>query len=717
MKSPLKSLSLLLAILMSTPTPSASADETPAAAQAPAPPVARKVDKVLTLHGETRSDPYAWLRDKPNPEVAAYLEAENAYTAAVMKPTEAIQGALYSELLGHIKETDLSVPYREGDWLYYFRTEKGKQYRIYCRKKFPDGPEQITLDLNELAKGQKFMALGRYVVSDDGNLLAYSTDNTGFRQYTLFVKDLRANALWPERIEKTTSAVWAADNMTLFYAVEDAAKRPYRVYRHRLLEPQTADALVYEEKDERFNAGIGRTRSRAFLVLFAASHTTTEERVLKADNPTGEWTLIAPREQEHEYDVDHSGDLFYIRTNSGGRNFRLVTAPVESPGKANWKEIVPHRADVLLEETDLFANHLVLHERTNGLPRITVRNLTTQASHELAFPEPIYAVFSETNRVFDTNVLRYGYQSLVTPSSVFDYDMDAKTAKLLKQVEVPGYDRGLYASDRLWATASDGTKIPISIVWRAKMADGTKRTLKDGPFPMLLSGYGSYGFSLPDTFVSNRLPLLDRGVVVAIAHIRGGAEMGKTWHDDGKMLKKKNTFTDFIASAEFLVAGKIAAKDRLVISGGSAGGLLMGAVTNMRPDLFHAVVAHVPFVDVLNTMSDPTLPLTVGEYEEWGNPAKKEEYDAIKAYSPYENLRKGAYPAMLVMTSFNDSQVFYHEPAKYVARLRTLKTDRNPLLLKTNMAAGHGGASGRYDSLHETAFEWAFLLGQFGLAK
>ena len=717
MKSPLKSPSLLLAILMSTPTPPASADETPAAAQAPVPPVARKVDKVLTLHGETRSDPYAWLRDKPNPEVAAYLEAENAYTAAVMKPTEAIQGALYSELLGHIKETDLSVPYREGDWLYYFRTEKGKQYRIYCRKKFPDGPEQVTLDLNELAKGQKFMALGRYAVSDDGNLLAYSTDNTGFRQYTLFVKDLRANALWPERIEKTTSAVWAADNMTLFYAVEDAAKRPYRVYRHRLLEPQTADVLVYEEKDERFNAGIGRTRSRAFLVLFAASHTTTEERVLKADNPTGEWTLIAPREQEHEYDVDHRGDLFYIRTNSGGRNFRLVTAPVESPGKANWKEIVPHRADVLLEETDLFANHLVLHERTNGLPRITVRNLTTQASHALAFPEPIYAVFSETNRVFDTNVLRYGYQSLVTPSSVFDYDMDAKTAKLLKQVEVPGYDRGLYASDRLWATASDGTKIPISIVWRAKMADGTKRTLKDGPFPMLLSGYGSYGLSLSDTFVSNRLPLLDRGVVVAIAHIRGGAEMGKTWHDDGKMLKKKNTFTDFIASAEFLVAGKIAAKDRLVISGGSAGGLLMGAVTNMRPDLFHAVVAHVPFVDVLNTMSDPTLPLTVGEYEEWGNPAKKEEYDAIKAYSPYENLRKGAYPAMLVMTSFNDSQVFYHEPAKYVARLRTLKTDRNPLLLKTNMAAGHGGASGRYDSLHETAFEWAFLLGQFGLAK
>ena len=708
--------SLLMVLAMASTTRPAFADP-PVAAPVPAPPVAKRVEKVVTLHGETRSDPYFWLRDKPNPEVAAYLEAENAYTAAVMKPTEPFQDALYSEMLSHVKETDLSVPYREGEWLYYFRTEKGKQYRIYCRKKFPDGPEQVTLDLNELAKGQKFMALGRYAVSDDGNLLAYSTDNTGFRQYTLFIKDLRANALWPERIEKTTSAVWAADNMTLLYAVEDAAKRPYRVYRHRLLEPQSADVLAYEEKDERFSVRIGRTRSRAWLVLSAGSHTTSEARVLKADTPAGAWTVVAPREQEHEYEVDHRGDLFYIRTNSGGRNFRLVTAPVESPGRANWKEIVAHRADVMLEDTDLFANHLVLHERANGLPRLTITNLATHASHAMSFPEPVYAVFSETNRVFDTNVFRYGYQSLVTPSSVFDYDMDAKTSKLLKEQEVPGYDRGLYASDRLWATASDGTKIPISIVWRAKTADGKRRTLKDGPFPTWLGGYGSYGIVIPDTFNANRLPLLDRGVVVAFAHIRGGAEMGKKWHDDGKMLKKKNTFTDFIASAEFLVAEKIAAKDRLVISGGSAGGLLMGAVTNMRPDLFHAVVAHVPFVDVLNTMSDPTLPLTVGEYEEWGNPAKKEEYDTIKTYSPYENLRKGAYPAMLVMTSFNDSQVFYHEPAKYVARLRTLKTDANPLLLKTNMAAGHGGASGRYDTLHETAFEWAFVLGQLGFAK
>ncbi|MGZ6971619.1 MAG: S9 family peptidase, partial [Thermoanaerobaculia bacterium] len=618
---------------MAATTRSALAESSVAA---PAPPAAKRVEKVITLHGETRSDPYFWLRDKPNPEVAAYLEAENAYTAAVMKPTEPLQDALYSEMLSHIKETDLSVPYREGDWLYYFRTEKGKQYRIYCRKKFPDGPEQVTLDLNELAKGQKFMALGRYAVSDDGNLLAYSTDNTGFRQYTLFVKDLRANALWPERIEKTTSAAWAADNMTLFYAVEDAAKRPYRVYRHRLLEPQNADVLVYEEKDERFSAGIRRTRSRTWLILSSESHTTSERRVLKADAPAGEWTLVAPREQDHEYDVDHRGDLFYIRTNSGGRNFRLVTAPVASPGRASWKEIVPHRADVMLEDADLFANHLVLHERANGLPRFTVTDLTTNASHVVAFPEPVYSAFSETNRVFDTNVFRYAYQSFVTPNSVFDYDMDANTSKLLKEQEVPGYDRSLYRSDRLWAAASDGTKIPISIVWRAKAADGKERALKDGPFPMWLNGYGAYGIPIPVTFSSNRLPLLDRGVVIAIAHVRGGGEMGKKWHDDGRMLKKKNTFTDFIAAAESIIARRITAKDRLVIEGGSAGGLLMGAVTNMRPDLFHAVVAKVPFVDVLNTMSDPTLPLTVGEYEEWGNPGKKEEYEYIRTYSPYE---------------------------------------------------------------------------------
>ncbi len=708
-----------LPILLFTMTTAASPANAQTAAPAPpTPPVAKKVEMTHLLHGDPRPDPYFWLRDKPNPEVAAYLEAENAYTDAVLKPTEPLQKALYDEMLAHVKETDLSVPYRDGAFLYYYRTEKGKQYRIHCRKPAPDGPEQVLVDLNALAAGRKFMSLGAFRPSDDGSLLAYSTDDTGFRQYTLAVKDLKTGALLPERMLRVTSVAWAADGKTLFYTVEDeTTKRSHRVYRHTVGTPVSADALLYEEKDERFAVHVGRTRSREWLVMESSSHTTSEASVLKADAPQGAWTLVAAREQDHEYDVDHRGDLFYIRTNSGGRNFRLVTAPVASPGRANWKEIVPHRADVMLEGIDLFKDHLVLEERANGLPRFTVRSFATGESHAVSFPEPVYAASPETNRVWDTKVFRYGYQSFVTPQSVFDYDMDARQATLLKEFEVPGYDRTRYSSARLWATAADGTKIPLSVVWRSKTADGKARTLKDGPFPTLLYGYGSYGIPIPVTFRSDRLPLLDRGFVYVIAHIRGGGEMGKPWHDAGRMKNKCNTFTDFIAAAEYLVAEKIAAKDRLAIEGGSAGGLLMGAVVNMRPDLFTAVVSHVPFVDVLNTMSDPTLPLTVGEYEEWGNPEKKDEYDVIRTYCPYTNLKKGAYPAMLVKTSFNDSQVFYHEPAKYVARLRTLKTDANPLLLKTNMAAGHGGASGRYDYLHEIALDEAFLLTRLGVEK
>jgi oligopeptidase B len=701
---------------MTTATPSAPAQT--ALPAPPTPPVARQVEKVHLLHGDPRPDPYFWLRDKPNPEVAAYLEAENAYTDAVLKPTELLKKSLYDEMLAHVKETDLSVPYREGAFLYYYRTEKGKQYRIHCRKPLPDGAEQVLLDLNALAAGKKFMSLGAFRPSDDGSLLAYSTDDTGFRQYTLAVKDLKTGALLPDRMLRVTSVAWAADGKTLFYTVEDeTTKRSHRVYRHRVGTPASADALLYEEKDERFGVFVGRTRSGAWLVMECSSHTTSEARVLRADAPEGAWTLVAAREQDHEYDVDHRGDLFYIRTNSGGRNFRLVTAPVASPGRENWKEIVPHRADVMLSGIDLFRDHLVLDERANGLPRFTVRSFATGESHTIAFPEPVYTVNPETNRVFDTRVFRYGYQSFVSPQSVFDYDMDSRKATLLKEFEVPGYDRTKYSSARLWATAADGTKIPLSVVWRSKAADGKARTLKDGPFPTLLYGYGSYGISIPVAFRSDRLPLLDRGFVYVIAHIRGGGEMGKAWHDAGRMKNKRNTFTDFVAAAESLVAEKVTAKDRLAIEGGSAGGLLMGAVVNMRPDLFAAVIAHVPFVDVLNTMSDPTLPLTVGEYEEWGNPEKKDEYDVIRTYCPYTNLKKGAYPAMLVKTSFNDSQVFYHEPAKYVARLRTLKTDASPLLLKTNMAAGHGGASGRYDYLHEIALDEAFLLTRLGGAK
>ena len=676
----------------------------------PQPPVAKKVPKMDVLHGERRVDDYYWLRDKTKPEVISYLEAENAYTASVMKPTEAFQEALYQEMLGRIKQTDLSVPYRYGGYYYYSRTEEGKQYPIHCRKKASlDAPEQVTLDLNELAKGHKFMALGAYAVSDDGNLLAYSTDNTGFRQYTLRVKDLRTGEVLVDAREKVVSVAWAADNHTLFYTVEDAAKRSYRLYRHRL--GSTDDQLIYEEKDERFSIGVERTRSHAYLLMTSASHTASEVRYLPATQPEGEWRVVAAREPLHEYEVDHRGDRFYIRTNSGGRNFRLVSAPVSDPDKENWMEVIPHRPSVMLEGMDFFANYYVLLEREDGLQRLRVADLRTGQWHRIEFPEPAYAASPAQNREFETATFRFAYQSPITPPSVFDYDMDKRERKLLKQTEVlGGYDPARYQVERLFATPADGARIPISVVYKK----GMKR---DATAPMLLTGYGSYGFSLPPSFSSNRISLLDRGMVFAIAHVRGGGEMGKAWHDQGRMMNKKNTFTDFIAVAESLIARKFTSKDRLVITGGSAGGLLMGAVTNMRPDLFHAVVSLVPFVDVINTMADASIPLTVGEFEEWGNPKTKAEFDYIKTYSPYDNIERKAYPAILVRTSLNDSQVMYWEPAKYVAKLRSMKTDSNVLLLKTNMAAGHGGASGRYDFLREQAFDYAFILTQVGISK
>ncbi|HEY3119834.1 MAG TPA: S9 family peptidase [Vicinamibacteria bacterium] len=671
--------------------------------------MARRLPRVEVVHGERRVDDYFWLRDKSDPEVAAYLEAENAYTDHVLRPTEPLQQALYREMLGRIKETDLSVPYRDGSYLYYARTEEGKQYPILCRRSVDDGPEEVTLDLNQLAEGLKFFSLGAYVVSDDGSLLAYSTDVTGFREYTLFVKDLRSGALLPIRIEKTGAVAWGDDGRSLFYTVEDPAKRPHRLYRHRLGE--TADELVYEETDELFRVFVHRSRSRAYLFLTVASHTTTEVRFLPAGQPGGPWRLIAPREHEHEYDVDHHGEQFYIRTNDRGRNFRLVTAPVADPRRENWREQVPHRLEVMLEGVDCFARHTVLQEREDGLPHLAVTSLVTGESHRVAFPEPTYSVFPDHNREFDTSLFRYNYQSLITPNSVFDYDMDRREATLRKEQPVlGGYDRTQYASERLFAVAPDGVRVPISIVYRRGLPS-------DGSRPVLLSGYGAYGFPLPVTFSSNRLSLLDRGVSFALAHVRGGGEMGKPWHDQGRLLHKKNTFTDFVAVAEHLIRERYTSSSGLVIEGSSAGGLLMGAVVNMRPELFKAVLSRVPFVDVVNTMLDPSLPLTVGEYEEWGNPQQKIEYDYINSYCPYSNLRAGAYPAMLVKTSFNDSQVMYWEPAKYVARLRTLKRDRAPLLLKTNMAAGHGGASGRYDFLREIAFDYAFVLTQLGLTS
>ncbi len=674
-----------------------------------APPVAPKKPHVRTLHGDRFDDDYFWLREKSNPEVTTYLEAENAYTTGVMKPFAGLQDTLYKEMLARIKQTDLSVPGRDGAYFYYSRTEEGKQYTIFCRKKGSlDAPEEVYLDVNELAKGHPFMGLGGMEVSDDANLAVYSTDATGFREYALHVKDLRTGQVLPDTVEKVVSMAWAADNKTLFYTTPDAAKRSYRLYRHVI--GTTAHDLLYEEKDEHFAISVSRSRSKGYLFLEAGSHTASEVRYLRADTPAGDWTVVAPRKAEHQYDVDHRGDLFYIRTNRDGRNFALVTAPVTNAGPEHWTVLVPYRPAVMLQNVTLFANHLVLTEREDGLPQIRITNLTTNAMHRVAFPEPTYTAMPTPPPDFNTKVLRYTYESFITPSSVFDYDMDSKQATRLKQTEIlGGYDPSRYVSERVWATAPDGVKVPVSIVYRRDVK-------KDGTAPLYLTAYGSYGIPSAARFTSTRLSLLDRGFVYALAHIRGGGDLGKPWHDQGRMMNKKNTFADFIASAEYLVAQRYGAKERLVIEGGSAGGLLMGAVTNMRPDLFKAVLAHVPFVDVINTMSDETLPLTVGEFEEWGNPANKNEYEYIKSYCPYTNLAAKAYPAVLVETSLNDSQVMYWEPAKYVARLRTLKTDHHPLLLKTNMAAGHGGASGRYDRLHEIAFDYAFILWQTGLA-
>jgi oligopeptidase B len=684
-----------------------------------APPVAARRHTERMIHGHTLVDDYAWLREKGNPEVRAYLEAENAYGAAHLAGTEELQKQLYEEMLSHIKETDESVPYRDGAWWYQSRTEQGKQYEIYCRRRgtaeAPTGEEEILLDVNRLAEGEPFMALGTMAVSDDGNLLAYSIDNKGFRQYALQVKDLRAGELLGERVERVGSVVWAADNRTLFYTVEDEEqKRQFQLWRHVLGTPHADDALLYEETDERFNIGVGRTRDDAYLILESASHTTTENRYLRADDPTGEWTLIEPRREEIEYYVDHRYGEIYVRVNDTGRNFRLVTAPLATPGREHWREVIPHRAETMLEDVDLFAEFAVVWERTRALQHVVVRGFTGRGvdlgdGREIAFPEPVYSVHPGENRVFATGTYRYGYQSLVTPSSVFAYDVATGEQTLLKQVEVPGgFDWTQYASERIFVAAADGVEIPVSLVWRRDKREPGKNALWQ-------YGYGSYGYSLPIGFSSARLSLLDRGVVLAFAHVRGGGDLGKPWHDAGRLMQKKNTFTDFIAVTEALVARGYCAADRVAAEGRSAGGLLMGAITNMRPDLYRAVVTVVPFVDVMNTMLDPSLPLTVPEYEEWGDPNEKDAFAYMLSYSPYDNVAEGAYPAMLVKTSLHDSQVMYWEPAKYVAKLRELQAGAPEVILHTNLTAGHGGASGRYDYLKEIALDYAFLLRELAV--
>ncbi len=702
---------LLLFFLFVLPINSKVVAQSNGGAGAPQPPMAEKKTKTTNIHGTTLVDDYFWLREKTNPAVMAHLKAEDDYAQSMMKHTASLQEKLYNEMLSHIKQTDSNVPFRSGKYFYYTRTEEGKQYPIYCRKKgTQDAAEEIILDQNELAKGQKFMSVGTFAPSDDGNLLAYSTDNTGYRQYVLQVKDLRTGQLLPERIERVNGVVWATDNKTFFYVTEDAVtKRSDKFFRHVL--GSDKNDLVYEEKDELFDIGVGRSLDKEIVFLHAFSKTSTEARYMRADEPNGTLKVILPRQPEHEYDVDHRHNTFYIRTNRGAKNFRIVTAPVNDPSEKNWKEFVAHRPAVKLDNISLFANHAVLSEWENGLQELEVVDFKTDKRHRIKFPEPVYSAGLSNNREFDTTVVRYSYNSLVTPFSIFDYDMNTGKATLLKQVEVPGgFDRTNYKLERAFATASDGTKIPLSIVYR-------KGVKLDGSAPLLLYGYGSYGLSIEPTFSSNRLSLLDRGVIFAIAHIRGGGELGEEWRQAGRMMNKMNTFTDFIASAEALIKMKYTSKERLVIQGGSAGGLLVGAVSNMRPDLFKAVVSQVPFVDVLNTMLDASLPLTTSEYIEWGNPNEKPAFEYMKTYSPYDNIAKKDYPAMLVKVSVNDSQVPYWEGAKLVARLRTMKTDNNPLLLKVNFGAGHGGASGRYDALRESAFDYAFMLWQMGVKE
>ena len=681
------------------------------------PPIARRDPKTTTLHGHTLCDDFGWLRDKSSPEVTAYLESENAYTADSMEQTEALQAKLYAEMVSHIKETDESVPYSCSGWWYFTRTVEGSQYPIHCRRKAAANgeydetqPEVVLLDVNLLAVGQPFMSLGAMAISADGWLLAYSTDNTGYRQYTLHMRDLRTGDHLPDTAERVGSLTWAADSRTLFYTTEDEqTKRQDKVWRHLVGEKAETDRLIYEEADERFNLGIGRTRDGKFLLLEAGSHTTSETRFLAASDVEGEFQVLAPRLDEQEYSVDHRKERFYIRVNDTGKNFRVVTAPVSSSDRDSWIELLAEEKDAPLEDFDLFANFCVCSRRRAGLTTLEVLPFASDdrlgATSTISFPEPAYTATGHINREFETTTFRYGYQSLVSPPSVYSYDVQTAQSTLLKEQEIPGdFDTGRYGSERVWVTASDGVAVPVSLVYRHD------RFTKDGTNPLHVYGYGSYGYPLPIGFSATRLSLLDRGLVLAYAHIRGGGELGDQWHDAGKMMVKRSTFTDFIEVTEALVHQGYGSPDRIAIEGGSAGGLLMGAVVNLRPDLFRAVLSHVPFVDVMNTMLDASLPLTVAEYEEWGNPNQADAFHYMLSYSPYDNLKQGRYPAMLVKTSFNDSQVMYWEPAKYVAKLRGLKTNDTALLLHVNMDAGHGGASGRYDYLKEIAFDYAFLL-------
>ncbi|HTL05553.1 MAG TPA: S9 family peptidase [Gemmatimonadales bacterium] len=670
----------------------------------PTPPLAPRHPHPLVLHGERLEDDYFWLRERENPEVIAYLEAENRYADALLAPTRALQDTLYREMLGRIQQTDQSAPYRDGAYWYYSRTEEGRQYAIYCRKHLAlSAPEQVLLDLNRLAEGQPYLAVGALEVSDDGRWLAYSTDVTGYREYTLVVRDLLSDETVAGPFLKCGSVAWAADNRTFFCTVEDAAKRFYQVWRHQL---GGSSELVLEEPDERFRLHVERTRSRRHLLIQSDSHTTSELRYLPAETPAEPPRLLVGRVADRELEADHLGDGWLLRVNDRGSGFRVVQLPEQGGEPEEGTELLPPREDVMVEGIDGFADHWVAWERSAGLVGIRVTSRHGGVTRYVALPEPVYEAWPGPNAEWQSGALRYEYESPVTPPSSFEYDLAAGTSTLLKQREIlGGFDASRYGCERRAIPAPDGTLIPVSLVFR-------REPPLPLPGPLHLTGYGAYGIPFPVGFSSNRLALLDRGVRVAIAHVRGGGELGKRWHDAGRMALKRNSFSDFVAVAEALVREGLTEPARLAIEGGSAGGLLVTAATNLRPDLFGTVVAQVPFVDVIHTMLDASLPLTVGEYEEWGNPELAEQYGWLRGYCPYTNLEARAYPAMLVRTSLHDSQVMFWEPAKYVARLRTLKQDANPLLLLTNMGAGHGGASGRYDRLHEIALDYAFLLSR-----
>lgn len=675
------------------------------------PPIAKKIAKELSIHSHTRIDEYFWLNQREDSKVIDYLNAENDYTNRMLAHTKDFQEKLYNEIISRIKQEDQSVPYKDNGYFYITRYEEGQEYPIYSRKKdHLEAPEEIMLDVNELAKPYEFYNVAGKSVSPNNTLLAYGEDSISRRLYTLRFKNLITGEVLEDQIPNTSgSAVWANDNKTIFYVEKDVETlRPYKIKRHLLGTPIAQDITIFEETDETFLSFAYKTKSKKYIVIGSYATLSQEYQVLDADQPTDPFRMIQPREKKLEYGIAHYKDKFYIRTNLDAKNFRLMVTDEKATTKENWQEVIPHRTDVLLEDMDVFKDYLVLSERINGITQMRIRPWKGE-EHYVDFGEDAYLAYVSINPEFDTDILRLGYQSMTTPATIYDYNTTNKKLKLLKQQEVVGdFDPKNYESERIYVLARDGAKVPVSIVYK-------KGFKKDGTEPFVLYGYGSYGSSMEPYFSATRLSLLDRGFGYAIAHIRGGEEMGRHWYEDGKLLKKKNTFYDFIDCGEYLVKNQYVAKDKLFANGGSAGGLLMGAIINLRPDLWKGIVASVPFVDVITTMLDESIPLTTGEYDEWGNPNQKEYYDYILSYSPYDNVEAKDYPAMLVTTGLHDSQVQYWEPAKWVAKLRDLKTDNNPLLLHTNMDAGHGGASGRFKRYKETALEYAFIMDLEGI--